>query len=90
MGRLCVRIDYQALAERLSRIHGKPYSHADLHLWLQSQGFQQSGAINWFCDGELDGKLEPTEVLEAVREETINGVTFCHRETPKPGSSASQ
>jgi hypothetical protein len=81
MGQVCARIDLEKLAARLSRLHGKPYLRADLHMWLRAQGFKFGGA-GWHCDGDPFDRLQPEEVLEVIREVTERGVTFIEHDRP--------
>jgi hypothetical protein len=86
MGRVCARIHLENLARRLSRLHGKAYLRADVHLWLKAQGFEFGGA-GWHCDGSAFDVLQPNEVLEVIREVNEDGVTFIEHDRPS-GQSA--
>lgn len=75
MARVCARIDLEKLARRLSRLHGRQYLRADVHLWLKAQGFEFGGA-GWHCDGNPFDVLQPDEVLEVIREVNEDGITY--------------
>jgi hypothetical protein len=80
MAKVCVKINLHALGLRLAAEQGRLLPLREIHAWLNEKGFELRG--DWYCDDIGLGNLRVTEVLEAVTEEKIEGVTFVKRESP--------
>lgn len=78
MQRICVRIDFERLRERLAREYARPVPEMEAHHWLHKAGFVLEGY--WMCDHEIAvQQLKPDEILELTRTVHENGVHFVDR-----------
>jgi hypothetical protein len=84
MSKVCVRLNLHALGLRLAAEQKRFIPLGEIHAWLNANGFELRG--HWYCDATGLGNLRPGEVIEAISEEKIDGVTFVKRETLPEGA----
>lgn len=82
MSCVCVKIDMERLAARLSGERGRPVGRAETSSWLMSGGLHRT-VDSWYCDAEEGLELlKSDEILSRTREQVADGVTFIEPSDP--------